>query len=338
MTTTDQLRGDNGHWALTAPRSFEWRPRPSRPLSPGSVRIRFAYCGVCGSDTSMYEGRRELSVPLSLGHEFVATVVGINCENGLLRVGDVVTSDLNYRCGQCTHCVSGRSHLCEHGQVRCDFSNRAFAYEAEIHESYLTRLEPSDLHAAFALCEPLSCVLHALEHVAPSSTDLVLVLGCGGLGLCMALAICEDSSLPRVHMWDVEANRRSAIQLASNGHIQIVEPALDYDITIDLTGAVSGLRRVLQCVRSGGRVVSMSHLDGYGDTAFLLPMLTRRDVVFTESYLNGDQQNVTRAASIIRSQWNEQWDDTLGMHSLADVPHVFEQRRHSVYCKDVIRI
>ena len=183
----------------------------------------------------------------------------------------------------------------------------------------------------------MSCVLHALDRASPDRADRTLVLGCGSLGLAMALAVCADSTLPRVQMWDISAARRSAINKGSNGRAVASEPAMDYDLVFDLTGQPDGLRDALTRVRSGGRVVSMSHLDGYGDTSFVLPMLTRRDVIFTVSYLNGHCGHFVQASSVIRRQWHTGWTDAFAIHPLSGLPHAMANRRSATACKDLVQ-
>lgn len=335
-----RLKADvtNECWMLTAPRELRWSVATPSADTGEMVAVEILYCGICGSDMSMYEGRRSLQYPVSIGHEFVGRIAALpESHGGSLSLGDVVTGDFNHRCGRCDHCVEGRSHLCRHGQVAPRFSHRAFTRHTWIHEECLVSLRPEDDKPWFVLCEPMSCVLHALDRASPDQADRTLALGCGSLGLSMAFAVCADTSLPRVQMWDPSASRRSAIRSGSNGRVVVSEPYEDYDLVFDLTGQPDGLRDALARVRSGGRVVSMSHLDGYGDTSFVLPMLTRRDVLFTVSYLNGHCGHFVQASSIIRRQWHTGWTEAFAIHPLSELSQALADRRSSAACKDLVQ-
>lgn len=328
----------NGQWVLSGPGRLEWVQLPAHTKQFGMVGLEMLYCGVCGSDLSMYEGRRSLQYPVSLGHEFVARVTHLDSDDSdQIAVGDIVTGDFNARCGHCAHCVEGKSHLCATGQRTMRFSNRAFARTARVSSGCLTRLERADILPQFVLCEPMSCVLHAIARAEPSHSDRTLVLGCGGLGLAMAIIVCSDASLPRARMWDPLTPRAQAIRNGSNGRVEVGKPEGQYDLVFDLTGCPQGLRDAIKFARNGGRVVSMSHLDGYGDTSFVLPMLTRRDIFFTVSYLNGHAGQIDAAAAVIRAQWHGGWDGAIELHALADLAAVMSGRRRAAACKDIVR-
>src|SRR6202043_858897 len=116
----------------------------------GWARIRFLYCGVCGSDLAQYEGRRPGTYPRYLGHEFVAMVESVADSVEGINVGDVVVSDLNYRCQHCYQCVAGRSHLCTSGQT-ARFTTRAFAECANVDATYLWPIRNQRLHPRLSL-------------------------------------------------------------------------------------------------------------------------------------------------------------------------------------------
>jgi L-iditol 2-dehydrogenase len=310
------------------------RTRSLHTLPPRRVRVRFLCCGICGSDLSTFEGRREIDYPVSLGHEFVAEVVAVGEAVEGTAPGDFVTSDLNYRCCACDHCRAGRSHLCRR---RGDglFSNRSFAEFADIDASYLTRLAGPQRH--FALTEPLSCVLHAKRWVRPTADERILVVGAGGLGSCLAFALCDESvgfeiveTLPR---------RRATIASAVEPVGRAVTRAEgEYDAVFDLSGSESGLRLACARVRSGGRLCTMSHLDGYSKADFLLAALTRRDIAFKVSFINGKRATMDTAAALLAKSWNSRWEQVIEVLPLDRLQSAFEARRHSPYCQTLVEV
>jgi threonine dehydrogenase-like Zn-dependent dehydrogenase len=324
-------------YSLTSPGVMEPQVRTFADVMTNSVRLRFLYCGVCGSDLSMFEDRRPLAYPRSLGHEFIAEVVDVGADVVSLQPNDIVTSDLNYRCGYCDHCEAGRSHLCRKGQIGI-FSNRAFAEYGDIDPSYLVRIDgPPRFH--LALSEPLSCVLHALEWAAPAAGERVLVVGAGGLGTCMAFALSHYPGLTAFDITDISPSRLSLIGDACKAVGTAVEaPTGEYDVVFDLSGSESGLLLASACVISGGRLCTMSHLEGETAAPFLLNRLMRRDVTFKLSYLNGERSTLHRAAEMLRKLWTSDWDEVIELVPLDSVADALAHRRTSPWCKTIVQV
>jgi L-iditol 2-dehydrogenase len=323
-------------YLLVAPQTLVRRPRVLPELDAGGVRVRFLYCGVCGSDLSNFEGRRAVKYPVSLGHEFIAEVCEVGSRVTGLVPGDLVTSDLNYRCGTCDQCRANRSHLCRIGQVGM-FSNRAFAEFGDLHASYLLRLGGRPKRH-LALSEPLSCVLHARSWANPRPEDRVLVVGAGGLGLCLAFALSTCDPPISFEIVDTIASRSSLVASAASQATAIAEPKAEYDVVFDLSGAESGLRVACAHTKSGGRLCTMSHLDGYSSAEFLLSALTRREITFTVSYLNGEPETLRAAATTLAQKWTPAWDNGLVTVPIKALQETFLARRETRTCKTVVAV
>lgn len=322
------------YWSLTGPRQFDLASSEIRIETDTTVLLRFVACGLCGSDLSTYEGRRQSPYPISLGHEFVAVVEQAGDAATFTR-GDIVVSDLNYRCGQCSQCQRGMSHLCETGQ-RGGFSNRAFGTYAVIESAYLTRVPSGEPRLEYSLAEPLSCVRHAFLHGDLRGTERVLMIGAGSLGLCMAMVMEEAEQC--FDFLEIQSERAARLNQVCSWASNINTVQGEYDVVFDLSGSLAGLRMATESVRRGGRLVSMSHLDGYGDADFLLAALTRKDVWFIVSYLNGDEAPMARALDVIDKVWSESWNTLLSEKPLSDVPSTFASRRSEAANKTIFLI
>ena len=92
-----------------------------------------------------------------------------------------------------------------------------------------------------------------------------------------------------------------------------------------------------RCAQAG-RLCTMSHLDGYSDASFLLGSLTRRDITFTVSYLNGNGEHLDTAIGMLARSWYGAWDDTFETVSGEDVRKAFSQRRSSPYNKTILDV
>jgi len=324
-------------YALTGPGRLEKRSARLGPLQDGWVRLRFHYCGICGSDVSYFHGRRGPVYPLSLGHELVASVEELGEGVEGLAVGTLVTSDLQYRCRTCVYCAQGRSHLCEHAQLGL-FSNRAFATRGDIHGSYLFPLPGREPSPAMTLAEPLSCVLHALEPLAPlalNASGRVLVVGAGSIGLCMAFALTAREVAFEITDRAPEPLARIAACL-DEGSRAVDAPSGLYDLVLDASGTPGGLLLACRCLRPGGILCSMSHVDGMAQEEQFLTLLSRKDATFRMSYLNGERDNMMRAIALLRDRWSGAWDRLLAVHPDSALQAVFANRGAGGANKDIV--
>jgi (R,R)-butanediol dehydrogenase/meso-butanediol dehydrogenase/diacetyl reductase len=327
---------DACHYALLGPGRVGELPRPLSTLPAGWVRVRIAYCGVCGSDVSRYSGQRAAAYPVSLGHEWVGVVEGLGSDVRALALGDVVTTDLNHRCGTCPSCLSGRSHLCRRGQKGW-FSNRGFATLVDLDAGYLQRCQKAPA-PHLALAEPVSCVLHAVGHCRLTPADRPLVIGAGGLGLCTAFVLCHTMHVAGFDVTDRDPTRLARLTEAVGpvGRAAAV-PADTYDVVLDMSGTVSGLQEACERLAPGGRLCTMSRLPDDADVG-LLKRLGRKDATVTISYLNGPSTTLTHAIRLLEQAWSPRWDTLLDIRPLDDLPAVLEGRSTSPANKVVIDV
>ncbi|CAA9568392.1 MAG: Sorbitol dehydrogenase [uncultured Thermomicrobiales bacterium] len=174
-------------------------PLPQAP--PGGALVQVEAVGICASDLKCYQGATKFwgdddrpawaerdVVP---GHEFVGAVVDLGDEareRWGVDVGDRVVSEQIVPCWTCRYCLRGQYWMCAphdiYGFKRrtpgAMASHMVFPPEALVHR--VSRDVPA-AHAAFA--EPLSCALHAVERADIRFGDVVVVAGCGPIGLGM---------------------------------------------------------------------------------------------------------------------------------------------------------
>lgn len=153
-------------------------------IKSNEVLIRLKYVGFCGSDINTWRGRNAMArMPVIPGHEVGAVIeaVGSEVPEGL-KPGMTVTVNPYTNCGKCASCRNGRVNACEHNQTlgvqrdgaMCEYL--ALPWEKVIPAGLMT---PRNC----ALIEPMSVGFHAVSRAEVTDIDVVLVIGCGMVGI-----------------------------------------------------------------------------------------------------------------------------------------------------------
>lgn len=157
---------------------------PEQEMKAGDVMLRLQYVGFCGSDLSTYLGKNPMvRMPVIPGHEVGAVIeaVGSEVPEGL-KPGMVVTVNPYTNCGKCASCRNGRPNACQHNETLGVQRNGAMRerlvlpWEKVIPAGLLTPRE-------CALVEPMSVGFHAVSRAQVTDSDVVLVIGCGMVGM-----------------------------------------------------------------------------------------------------------------------------------------------------------
>jgi alcohol dehydrogenase, propanol-preferring len=123
---------------------------------PGQVALDVEACGVCRTDLHIVDGElSEPKLPLVLGHQIVARVVGGGERFAPgQRVG---VPWLGWADGDCRYCVSGRENLCDRARFTGYDLDGGYAERAVADERYCFALpdDYEDLQVAPLLCAGL---------------------------------------------------------------------------------------------------------------------------------------------------------------------------------------
>ena len=153
-------------------------------LKADEVLLKLNYVGFCGSDLNTFMGRNSMALnPVIPGHEIGATIeaVGSEVPEGL-KVGMAVTCNPYTNCGKCASCRNGRVNACQHNEtlgVQRDGAMKEYIvmpWEKVLPAGLLTPKE-------CALVEPMSVGFHAVNRAQVTDIDVVLVIGCGMVGM-----------------------------------------------------------------------------------------------------------------------------------------------------------
>ena len=151
---------------------YEVRDIPDRKPEADEVKIRVAWCGLCGTDIHKFQGKNGASVvvpPIILGHECsgIVTEVGPDCK--YFQPGDRVACDPSWGCGKCIWCQQGLPNFCleRHGVAK-GFAQYVYPPEKNVYHI----ADTLDLEAA-AFTEPLSCAIHGMDLIQVQSGKTV---------------------------------------------------------------------------------------------------------------------------------------------------------------------
>ena len=195
-----------------------WTDFPEPTMGEDCVKIKVAYCGLCGTDFHKFAGcpgSRPVVYPVPLGHEISGTVVAVGAAVKHFRVGDRVTADPNWHCGKCYYCRKGLTHLCtaSRGVVK---GMAEYICPPEENVYHLPDALPLD---RAALTEPLSCCLHGLDLLDAHSGETVAVIGMGAIGTMMVELIRHTCGVGPIVIDVDESKRDAAMRLGASRFI-----------------------------------------------------------------------------------------------------------------------
>ena len=153
-------------------------------MGAGDVLLRVNYVGFCGSDLNTFLGKNPMvRMPVIPGHEVGAVVeaVGASVPEGL-KPGMVVTVNPYTNCGKCASCRNGRVNACQHNETLGVQRNGAMCQYVALPWE---KVVPAGLLTprTCALVEPMSVGFHTVSRAEVTDIDVVLVIGCGMVGM-----------------------------------------------------------------------------------------------------------------------------------------------------------
>ncbi|HCX64407.1 MAG TPA: alcohol dehydrogenase, partial [Eubacteriaceae bacterium] len=153
-----------------------------QPLGEEDVRIKVAYCAICGSDPHLVEGIFGWEPPFGMGHELSGVIVevGKKATRKGLKVGDRVAGNFLKFCGTCYYCQNGQQQFCENAD---ESNNPGMAESIVWHESQVYKLPDSVTLKEGCLLEPVSIAVRMMDKVEPKFGRRVLISGGGPIGL-----------------------------------------------------------------------------------------------------------------------------------------------------------
>lgn len=176
---------------------------PIPDIKPNFVRVKPAFCGICGSDLHEYEDGPHIipakgkpysltgeSLPLTLGHEFSGVVDEVGEGVTIVKKGDKVAIQPTIYDEDCNSCSLGLTNCCaQFGFIGLSGWGGGMSEYATV-PAYSVKKLPDDMPLDIgALVEPLAVGWHAVKASPFKEGDSVMVLGGGPIGLAVVLAL-----------------------------------------------------------------------------------------------------------------------------------------------------
>ena len=255
---------------ITGERQMEIVNVAEQELKADEVLLRLEYVGFCGSDLSTYLGKNPMvKMPVIPGHEVGAVIekVGTDVPEGL-KPGMVVTCNPYTNCGKCASCRNQRVNACQHNETLGIQRNGAMReYIALPWE----KVVPAGLLSprTCALIEPMSVGFHAVNRAQVTDIDVVVVIGCGmvGMGAIVrsslrgATVVAADIDDEKLALAKEMGASYTINTMTEDVHTRLMEITSGFgpDVIIEAVGSTITYQMAVNEVAFTGRVVCIGY-------------------------------------------------------------------------------
>jgi len=236
------------------------------PPAAGEVRLEVAFCGVCGTDLHIALGHMDgrVPTPMVIGHEMSGRVAELGSDvSPELAVGDpVVVRPLDSR--DETAADRGLSHIARKMRFLGIDSPGAFQASWTVPAFTIHKLPAETKLLLAAFVEPLAVACHDVRRGRLQPGETAVVIGCGPIGLLIALVGREAGAAVIVVEVDEErramASRLGLTVLNAEGddvRAEVMERTggAGADVVFEVSGSKSGALLMTGLSALRGRIV-----------------------------------------------------------------------------------
>jgi len=222
-------------------------------IQEDEVLIKIKYAAVCATDLRIFKGKKSISYPRVLGHEFAGVIEKV--EKHLLNwsVGDRVTVYPLISCGECYACKAGQKNICINRKtIGYDYDGGFAEYvripAKAIQMGNLIKLPKNVNFKEAAVSEPLAAAYNGIVKSNLKEGEVILIIGAGPIGLFhIELARLRKPSLIIVSE-PMEEKRKLAKLLGADVVVDPLKDSLKDCIEINTNGF--GVDKILLDVSS----------------------------------------------------------------------------------------
>ncbi|KAI0761328.1 L-threonine 3-dehydrogenase [Trametes elegans] len=273
------------------PGDFHLEDIPEPSIGRTQVKVKNAWCGICGTDLHTYHGSAFESpptltvphpltnetLPVVVGHEFSGTIVelGPDVDTNKYHVGQHVAVEPFLTCKKpdCFPCALPETrNLCPRFGCLGVSGGGGGLSEYVAVDQELAHILPDHIPLEVgALVEPLAVVWRALKKANVKQSDRVLILGAGPIGI-FAIRVAKAFGASWVGVSGRGTKRcelalqhgASVVYNLSGGDADVVGGVTEAtngrgaDATIDCAGTQDTIDTALKATRPGGTIVNVA--------------------------------------------------------------------------------
>ncbi|ERF68283.1 hypothetical protein EPUS_02739 [Endocarpon pusillum Z07020] len=287
----------------------------------GQIKIKPAFCGICGTDLHEYLGGANLipkdtphpitneTLPLALGHEFSGIVEEVGDEVQGFKAGDRVCVQPTIYDGECLSCRRGLVNCCDkNGFVGLSGWGGGMSEHIVLPQDSVKKLPDNISLEVGALVEPLAVAWHALSISPYKPGDRVLVLGGGPIGLAV-VQVLKARGCDSIILSEISPRRRQYAKEFGAHHV--IDPTKDdvvaevtklthgegVEIAFDAAGVQVGVDSAMLVIKARGTLVNIAVWEKRATLNINQLVFRERAYIGTACYALGDFELVIDAIS-----------------------------------------
>jgi L-gulonate 5-dehydrogenase len=230
----------------------------------GEVMVNVHAAGICAGDQYIYTGKNPYCVyPLIAGHEISGFVADVGMDVTGFTSGQHVVIEPFISCEKCYACRVGKTNCCSNLSIigvhkPGGYADYVVAPVKNIHAV------PHDMPLWKAsMAEPITIAIHACYRGEVTANDVVLVMGCGPIGMNVIEVARERGA--KIFACDINPQRLEVAKflgaepLLSDEHLENkisdITNGEGMPVVIEAAGVPSVMEQAVNIVAAGGRVV-----------------------------------------------------------------------------------
>jgi threonine 3-dehydrogenase len=206
---------------------------------------------------------------MTIGHEYVGTIVDMGSGVKNLHIGDRVTSEGHIACGHCRNCRRGKNHVCQNIIGIGVNRDGVFAEYAVIPASNIILANQRINDDLIAILDPFGNATHTALSFPVVGED-VLITGAGPIG-CMAAAICRYAGARYIVVTDLNEYR---LNIAGKmGATKVLNPTKEtiaavvkelgmvgFDLGLEMSGSATAFKDMIDNMYNGSKIALLGIL------------------------------------------------------------------------------
>jgi len=242
---------------------------PVPKIGMNDVLIKIHKTAICGTDVHIWNwnewAQRTISIPMTIGHEFVGVVAEKGSNVHDVDIGEIVSGEGHIVCGHCRNCLAGRRHLCNATSGVGVNRAGAFAEYLCMPVTNIWQADPNISSDILAIFDPFGNATHTALSFKVLGED-VLITGAGPIGL-MAASIVKHAGARHVVITDVNPYRLklakkmgATVALNINDKLQIKDVQKElgmkegFDVGLEMSGNGKAFKDMLANMSHGGKI------------------------------------------------------------------------------------